>query len=66
MFPQLLTGLSIAEDTLGSRAPLRLKEIVGNEVMFSVHSACALDLGLLSPANVSTFTLDPHIGSQEE
>lgn len=59
MFPQLLTGLSIAEDTLGSKAPLRLKGIVGNEVVFSVPSARALGLGLLSLANVSTLTLGP-------
>jgi hypothetical protein len=32
MFPQLLTGLTIAEDNLGSGVPLRLKGMVGNEV----------------------------------
>ncbi len=58
-FPQLLTGLSIAEDTLGSNAPLRLKGIVGNEVVFSIPSARTLGLGSLSLANVSTLTLGP-------
>ena len=59
MFPQLLTGLSIAEDTLGSRAPLRLKGLVGNDAVFSVPSARTLGLGSLSLASVSTLTLGP-------
>ena len=59
MFPQLLTGLSIAEDTVGSKDPLRLKGTVGNEVVFSVPSVRALSLGSVSLANVTTLTLGP-------
>ncbi|KAN0135889.1 hypothetical protein V8E53_006341 [Lactarius tabidus] len=57
MFPQHITGLFIAENTLGGNAPLRLKGIVGNEVVFSVPSARTLSLGSLSLANVSTLRL---------
>ena len=59
VFPQLLAGLSVAGDTLGSKALLCLKGILGNEVVFSVPSARAGGLGLLSLANVSTLTLGP-------
>ena len=59
MLPQPLTGLSISEDTLGSKAALRLKGMVGNEVVFSIPSVRALGLGSLSLANVSTLTLGP-------
>ncbi|KAH9029976.1 hypothetical protein EDB85DRAFT_1964846 [Lactarius pseudohatsudake] len=62
MFPRLLAGLSIAEDTLGSRAPLRLKGVVDGEVVFSVPSARALGLGSLSLTNVNTLTLGPSRG----
>jgi hypothetical protein len=59
VFPQNITGLFIAENTLGGNAPLRLKGIVGNEVLFSVPSARTLGLGSLSLENVSTLTLGP-------
>jgi hypothetical protein len=59
MFPQLFTGLSIAEDTLGSKEPLRLKGTVENEVVFSVPNLRALSLGSVSLANVNTLTLGP-------
>ncbi|KAH9061725.1 hypothetical protein EDB83DRAFT_2385442 [Lactarius deliciosus] len=62
MFPRSLAGLSIAEDTMGSRAPLRLKGVVDGEVMFSVPSARALGLGSLSLTNVNTLTLGPSRG----
>ncbi|KAH9053343.1 hypothetical protein EDB87DRAFT_1690435 [Lactarius vividus] len=62
MFPRLLTGLSVAEDTLGSRAPLRLKGVVDGEVVFSVPSTRALGLGSLSLTNVNTLTLGPSRG----
>ena len=57
MFPQHITGLFIAENTLGGEAPLRLKGLVANEVVFSLPRARTLDLGSLSLENVSTLTL---------
>jgi len=48
--------LSIAEDTLSSKALHRLKKLVGNDAVSSVPNARALGLGSLSLENVSTLT----------
>ncbi|KAI0266226.1 hypothetical protein BC834DRAFT_1032827 [Gloeopeniophorella convolvens] len=54
-----LTGLSIAKDTLGSGAPLRLKGIVGNEVVFSVPSDRILISNAASLSSITTLTIGP-------
>jgi F-box-like len=54
-----LTNLSIAQDTLGSGAPLRVKGTVFNEVVFSVPSPRTLELNRSLLADVNTLTLGP-------
>lgn len=61
LFPSL-TNLSIAQDTLGSGAPLRVKGTVCNEVVFSVPSPRTLELNQLLLASVNILTLGPARG----
>jgi hypothetical protein len=61
LFPPL-TNLFIAQDTLGSGAPLRVKGTVCNEVVFSVPSPRTLELNRLLLAGVNILTLGPARG----
>ena len=61
LFPPV-TNLSIAQDTLGSGAPLRVKGTICNELVFSVPSTRTLELNRPLLADVNTLTLGPACG----
>jgi F-box-like len=61
LFPPL-TNLFIAQDTLGSGAPLRVKGAIGKEVVFSIPIPRTLEPNRVLLADVNTLTLGPARG----
>jgi F-box-like len=59
-----VTNLSIAQDTLGSGARLRVKGTACNELVFSVPSPRTLELNRPLLADVNTLTLGPACGGR--